>query len=258
MLKELAVVTSPTSYLQTLDKDEAIAFVDSLQKVKEHLNHELQWITTQAEQKTTQLQGIEAILIEAVTIGLITNLPSDSEASNDSLTDLSAEMPVSNSNGSVAVADINDIAEDDLTDELTTVAGLKSDRDRGADAKPKSAPQTSKVQKPRTSKAKSTSTARKSTSKAKASSKSPDLKHFVRSEFQEQSFTDAVLQILEGSSEPIGLSDVIAKLYGDLSSQDYQRAKISLTNVLSTGKNKGKWKSIGRGMYASNAVAAAH
>lgn len=254
MLKELAVVTSPTSYLQTLDKNEAIAFVASLHKVKEHLTHELQWITAQAEQKTTQLQGIEAILIEAVTLGLITSLPSDSAPSNASLTDQSVEMSLSSSNGSATFADNN---TEDTENELIAAIDAKSDRRSAAGSKPKSATQTSKVQKPRTSKAKSTSTARKSTSKASASSKSPDLKHFVRAEFQEQSFTDAVLQILEASSEPIGLSDVIAKLYGDLSSQDYQRAKISLTNVLSTGKNKGKWKSIGRGMYASNAVAAA-
>ncbi|PZV06034.1 MAG: hypothetical protein DCF22_24245 [Leptolyngbya sp.] len=245
------MVTSPTSYLQTLDKDEAIAFVASLQKVKEHLSHELQWITAQAEQKTTQLQGIEAILIEAVTLGLIANLPADSGASNASPL---VEMPLSSFNGSAALADINSI---DPEDELTAVTDAKSDRRKVAGSKSKSAAQTSTGSKSRGSKAKATSTAKKSSSKASQSAKSPDLKHFVRVEFQEQSFTDAVSQILESSREPIGLSDVIAKLYGDLSNQDYQRAKISLTNVLSTGKNKGKWQSIGRGMYASNAVAAA-
>ncbi|MEX0271495.1 hypothetical protein AB3R30_20395 [Leptolyngbyaceae cyanobacterium UHCC 1019] len=258
MLKELAVVTSPTSYLQTLDKDEAIAFVASLQKVKEHLTHELQWITAQAEQKTTQLQGIEAILIEAVTLGLISKLPidevsADGAASNASPTSLSIEVPLSSSNGSATPTDSNLI---DPENELIAASTSKSDRRKGASPKSKSAAQSSTAQKPRTLKAKSTSTAKKSTNKANQSAKSPDLKHFVRVEFQEQSFTDAVSQILETSGEPIGLSDVIAKLYGDLSNQDYQRAKISLTNVLSTGKNKGKWKSIGRGMYASNAVAA--
>ncbi|MBM0741261.1 hypothetical protein JOY44_06450 [Phormidium sp. CLA17] len=254
------MTTSPTSYLQTLDKKEAIAFIASLQKVKEHLTHELQWINAQAEQKTTQLQGIEAILVEAVTLGLISTSPTDSTSSDDSLTNSSVEMPLSSSNGSAALFDINttsaDVEDAEDEDELPAITDSKSDRPKAANSKPKSVAQ-STAQKSRGSKAKSTGATKKSTSKASLLAKSPDLKHFVKAEFQEQSFTDAVSQILEESSKPIGLSDVIAKLYGDLSNQDYQRAKISLTNVLSTGKNKGKWKSIGRGMYASNATAAA-
>ncbi len=242
------MTTSPTSYLQTLDKNEAIAFVASLQKVKEHLNQELQWINTQAEQKTTQLQGIEAILIEAITLGLISNLSTDSAIPDVRLAGTSLPA-VSNFNGSAVLAEI------EAEDESSSIAVLESDRHPVDKAKPKSAARTSTAQKSRSSK--STGAAKKSTSKANLSAKSPDLKHFVKAEFQEQSFTDAVSQILEDSSTPIGLSDVIAKLYGDLSNQDYQRAKISLTNVLSTGKNKGKWRSMGRGMYASNAVAVA-
>jgi hypothetical protein len=254
-LKNLAVITSPTSYLQTLDKNEAIAFVGSLQKVKEHLNHELQWINAQSEQKTTQLQGIEAILIEAVTLGLIAHLPADSGASNASLLSPSVEMLLSSSNGNASLADV-DPTDPEADDEVTTVTDSTGDRGKVAHSKTTSAAPTSTGQKSRGSKAKSGSPAKRTTSKANLSAKSPDLKHFVRAEFNEQSFTDAVFQILESSKEPIGLSDVIAKLYEELSKQDYQRAKISLTNVLSTGKNKGKWKSIGRGMYASNAVAA--
>ena len=261
------MTTSPTSYLQTLDKNEAIAFVASLQKVKEHLKHELKWITAQAEQKTTQLEGIEAILIEAITLGLIADSPADlsadSAASNVSLIIPPVEMPLSSFHGS---ADINKTdpeletdteLETDAENEFGLTTDSQSDRRQVNNSKSKSAAQASTASKSRGSKAKSTSSAKKSTGKANLSAKSPDLKHFVRAEFQEQSFTDAVSQILEESSKPIGLSDVIAKLYGDLSNQDYQRAKISLTNVLSTGKNKGKWKSIGRGMYANNAVAAA-
>jgi len=245
------VTTSPTSYLQTLDKNEAIAFIASLQKVKEHLSHELQWINTQAEQKTTQLRGVEAIIGEAVALGWISKPPTDNTISDVSLTSLSDEMSEgSSSNGSSSLADINTTT---VEDELPLTAS-KSDRRKSNSL---SAAPTSTAKKPRSSKAKPTGTAKKSSSKAGLSAKSPDLKHFVRAEFQEHSFTDAVSQILEESREPIGLSDVIAKLYGDLSNQDYQRAKISLTNVLSTGKNKGKWKSIGRGMYASKAVAAA-
>ncbi len=67
----LAVATS-TSYLQTLAKDEAIAFVASLQKVKDHLSQELQWMSEQAQQKTAQLQSLETLLSEAVALGLIT------------------------------------------------------------------------------------------------------------------------------------------------------------------------------------------
>ncbi len=263
------MTTSPTSYLQTLNKNEAIAFVGSLQKVKEHLSHELQWITAQADQKITQLQGIEAILTEATTLGLISDVPVASADSSTSQLNSPVEMPLSSFNGSGVLEDINaeDINAEDIDaidveaepkdeDEATTEINSNSDRRKVSNSK--SATQSSSAQKSRGSKAKSTaSAAKKSARKASLSAKSPDLKYFVRVEFQEQSFTDAVSQILEESSEPIGLSDVIAKLYGDLSNQDYQRAKISLTNVLSTGKNKGKWKSIGRGMYASNAVAAA-
>lgn len=248
------MTTSPTSYLQTLDKNEAIAFIASLQKVKGHLNHELQWITAQADQKTTQLQGIEAILTEAITLGLISDSPADSAHSNISLPNSPVEMPLSSFNGSGGLEDINAMDVED-EDESTTETDSNSDRRKVNHST--SAAQLSTAKKSRGSKAKSTSAAKKSAGKASLSAKSPDLKHFVRVEFQEHSFTDAVSQILEESSEPIGLSDVIAKLYGDLSNQDYQRAKISLTNVLSTGKNKGKWKSIGRGMYASNAVAVA-
>lgn len=255
------MTTSPTSYLQTLDKNEAIAFVASLQKVKEHLKHELKWITAQAEQKTTQLEGIEAILIEAITLGLIADSPADlsadSAASNVSLIIPPVEMPLSSFHGSADINKTDPELETDAEDEFGLTTDSQSDRRPVNNSKSKSAAQASTASKSRGSKAKSTSSAKKSTGKANLSAKSPDLKHFVRAEFQEQSFTDAVSQILEESSKPIGLSDVIAKLYGDLSNQDYQRAKISLTNVLSTGKNKGKWKSIGRGMYANNAAAAA-
>jgi hypothetical protein len=239
------VTTSPTSYLQTLDKDEAISFVASLQKVKQHLSHELQWINAQAKQKTTQLQGIEAILTEAVTLGLISQLHTES-ISPDIDSTVADDLELPTLNGYAA-----------LTESLTTTPS-SSDRPPVGNAQPKSTSKstakTPTSQKTRSSKSKS---GKKSSGKTSLSGKSPDLKHFVRAEFQDESFTDAVAHILERSGKPIGLSDVIANLYGDLSNQDYQRAKISLTNVLSTGKNKGKWKSIGRGMYASNAVAAA-
>jgi hypothetical protein len=254
-LKELAVVTSPTSYLQSLDKDESISFVASLQKVKEHLTHELQWINAQATQKTTQLQGIEAILTEAVVLGLIAESLPSTPVSNihHPVASVADASELSYANGSFSLAESID-STDLESAPATESVDLVSDRVAVNNAKPKATTQSSTSRKSVSSKSKSTSSGKRPLSKAGQAGKSPDLKHFVKPEFQEQSFTDAVAQILEAAKKPIGLSDVIAKLYVDLSNQDYQRAKISLTNVLSTGKNKGKWKSMGRGMYASNAV----
>jgi peptide subunit release factor 1 (eRF1) len=81
------------------------------------------------------------------------------------------------------------------------------------------------------------------------------LREFVQSEFQDKSITESVTEIVDRSKEPIGAKDVMAQLYEGLSDGDYQRAKNSVTNVLSVGRTKGKWKSIGRGLYVSNAVA---
>jgi hypothetical protein len=53
------VATASTSYLQTLPKDEAIAFVASLQTVQDHLSQAL------------QLKGIETLLLEAEALGLV-------------------------------------------------------------------------------------------------------------------------------------------------------------------------------------------
>jgi hypothetical protein len=43
-------------------------------------------------------------------------------------------------------------------------------------------------------------------------------------------------------------------LYEGLSTEDYQRAKHSLANILSVGKSKGTWQSVGRGRYTGNAA----
>ncbi|PZV11712.1 MAG: hypothetical protein DCF22_13815, partial [Leptolyngbya sp.] len=57
---------------------------------------------------------------------------------------------------------------------------------------------------------------------------------------------------LEDANKPLHLNDLLEQMYGKVSDQTFQRAKVSLANVLSTGMGKGRWKSAGKGFYAGN------
>jgi len=227
------VATSP-SYLQTLPQDEAIALVTSLQKVKEHLSQELKWINEQAQQKTVQLQGVETLLSEAIDLGLLT-LTSDvtTEVATPTTYDSEALLITTPSDRSSAVEpQINGQEQDD---------NLKT--------KPASKSATASKT---TTKAKQTKPSPKLTGKPSQSTSSSDLRQFLKTEFKETTFTDAVAQILEDANKPLHLNDLLEQMYGKVSDQTFQRAKVSLANVLSTGMGKGRWKSAGKGFYADN------
>ena len=227
------MATSP-SYLQTSPQDEAISLVKSLQKVREHLTQELQWMNEQLQQKTVQLQGIETLLSEVTDLGLVT-LTSDvtTEVATPTTYDSEALMITTYSAPSSTVEpQINGQEQDD-------------------NFKTKPASKSATASKT-TTKAKQTKPSPKSTGKQSQSTSLSDLRQFLKTELKETTFTDAVAQILEDANKPLHLNDLLEQMYGKVSDQTFQRAKVSLANVLSTGMGKGRWKSAGKGFYASN------
>lgn len=256
------MATSPTSYLQTLSKAEAIAFVTSLQKVKEHLSQELQWINEQAQQKTTQLQGIETLLAEAVSLGLLTSdAVSTVEATSTVGTTSIVTTPLNTSDSLAIASTLNgDAVSNHFTEPTPTVdlelPPAQKQKSGGRQKNPSKAKTTTKqpASKTRNTKSKKPNTAVKPTKKGGQSS-SIDLRQLLRTEFQGKTFTDAVSEILESTSEPLHLNDLLAEMYEDLSDQDFKRAKVSLANVLSVGTKKGNWKSLGKGLYTGKDAA---
>lgn len=252
------------SYLQTLAKDEAIAFVASLQKVKEHLSHELQQISEQIQQKTLQLQGIETLLSEAAGLGLAPHTTSTS--------DLTAS-----SNINVVMEDVPFNAASATTSPLarTTVAANSNNLAANAAASTVSSPppkrakqrQQSKPLQPKrdatklptvekTSAAKTEKPARSTPSSSDGSKAAlSGFQTFLQTNFQDKSMTESVGEILERAKEPLNTDAIMAELYHGLPNEAYDRAKSSLSNILSVGKTKGKWKSPARGTYIGNAVA---
>jgi hypothetical protein len=228
--KGLAVAT-PTSYLKTLARDEAIAFVTSLQKVKSHLSHELHWMNEQVQQKTLQLQGIETLMTEATEMGLVSS---------------TAPLPI----------ELTPVAEVVLSNPEIFATPDSSQQSNGqkqsATAKTKRATKSSGASKTTTSRTKKASSSVKSTGRRGKSSNSVDLRELLAPKHQSKTFIDSVREILSSSAEPLHLNDMIADMYDDLSDQDFKRAKISLAKVLSVGTSKGRWKSVGKGFYTSN------
>jgi hypothetical protein len=231
------------SYLQTLPQAEATDFVTSLQKVKAHLSQELAWINTQLQQKTVQLQGIEGLLAEL------------GSPSSESPAPASEEPP----NGNSSVSRLLDL------EMATPSPAAPSSNHEPVDDEPVDAPKPPRSQRgqkptsgskaPGKASAKSKRGAAKPTSKAKSSASASEpgaLKPFLQSAFQNQSLSDSIIQVLSQAKEPLSTDDLMVELYEGLSSEDYNRAKRSLTNILSTGRSKGKWQSTGRGLYASN------
>ncbi len=228
------MATSP-SYLQTLRNNEAIAVVASLQKVREHLTQELQWMNEQVQQKMIQLQGVETLLSEAIDLGLLT-LTSDVTTEVATPTTYDSDAPVraipSNLSSSVE-PQINGQEQDD-------------------NFKRKPASKSATASKSSAAKAKQTKPSSKPTGKKSPPTSSSDLRQFLKAEFQKTTFTDAVAQILEDANKPLHLDDLLEQMYGKVSDKTFQRAKVSLANVLSTGMGKGKWKSAGKGFYVGN------
>jgi hypothetical protein len=256
------VANSHVSYLQTLAKDEAIAFVSSLQKVKEHLSHELQWINGQVQQKTIQLEGIDTLLSEAVGLGLL---------APNAVSTVATELEQASSPAALAATNGNSVTVE-ATTPTDAIAGTPSESTLTASAPPPKRGKQRQADNISSSKRKAKLPATgkpgaaKTTSKATAtkarkpgrppqaasdSGKATDygFQQFLQASFQDQSMTDAVGAILAATKEPLNTDAIMAQLYAGLSGEPYQRAKSSLSNILSVGKTKGKWKSPGRGLY---------
>jgi len=216
-------VATSTSYLQTLSQDDAIAFVASLQKVKDHLQSELNWMNQQVQQKTVQLEGIETMLSEAATLSIdrtTAQLNSDYgddsnhqevETNSDATEALDPPFEIKDSNGSIA-------------------------------------------SKPKATKAKGAK-APKSTAKTGSSSRRKELRELLLPKFEGKSLTDVVAQVLTQSEAPLHLNQLLTQMYGSLAHQDFKRAKESLANILSVGKKEGKWQNMGGGVYQANVSA---
>lgn len=260
------MANSHVPYLQTLAKDEAIAFVSSLQKVKEHLSHELQWMNEQVQQKTMQLQGIDTLLAEAVGLGLVP-LHAASTATDDIkpssvgavLSSVSQPTPSLSDPATLAAANGSNLASATALEDaaVSSSEALPSTStappQRGKQRQQSKSPQ-SKLE------AKRPAAGKTNTPKAKpgrpphssTEATSSGFQKFLQAGFQDQSMTDAVGEILTATKEPMNTDAIMAKLYDGLSDESYQRAKSSLSNILSVGKSKGKWKSPGRGLYAGS------
>lgn len=251
------MTTSSTSYLKTLPNDEATTFIASLQKVKTHLSQELQWMSDQVHQKTIQLQSIETLLSEAAELGLTPPDASVKPTATEAKPPAVADDVTSNGNNS-------DVLRGDLKAPAAADKAIPlSESVESAPAEPASAPQSSKQRKSSNAKTKrplksaSKRTAPPKSAKHRQPSENSEFRSFVQREFQDKSITESVGEIIDRAPAPIGAKDVMAQLYKGLSEEDYQRAKNSVTNVLSVGKSKGRWLSPGRGLYASHAVATA-
>lgn len=251
---------SSTSYLQTLPNDEAAAFLSALQKVKDHLSEELQSMNQQVQQKTLQLQGIETLLAEAKAKGTKLETPSasTSEATLPNLLDTIAPTPTLDDSQNNSSNGSSNSAEAPAVEAVTSAPSRQKKQTKNA--KQSSSSKAKQTSKAATTSKGSTSTKKKSTSKPKASGKQTtkgvDLRELLQPAFQDKTFGDAVGEILEQANQPLHVDDLLDKMYNELSDPDYQRAKVSLANVLSVGSSKGRWKNVSKGMYASNAVAA--
>lgn len=256
VLRTLAVETSPTSYLQTLAKDEAIAFVASLQTVKDHLSQALLWLETQVQQKTVQLQGIETILSEANTLGLVVAVPHSIPAPNTH--EGTVELPPTGDRSPLPA-----IATESVTAVIAAptpkkpakqpsrqprnVVSAKASRD----SKPAAATKTS------TAKAKPSKPATPPVSNVKQRGKASPLQRFLKSQWRDKALTEAVGDILAQAAVPLSTDAVMAALYDGLPTVAYDRAKHSLANTLSVGRSRGLWQSAGRGLYAAQATTTA-
>ena len=259
------MANSHVSYLQTLPKDEAIAFAASLQKVKEHLSHELHWMNEQVQQKTVQLQGIDTLLSEAAGLGLAsshttskaeltarTSKVSEASVTEAVLASVSQATAALPDQATLAVANGNNLAARATASPSAVAAPPK----RGKQRQPTKPSKVKRDVKPSVGKA-STPTA-KTAEQPKLSSTDANkaslsgFQTFLQTSFQDKSMTDAVGEILANAKEPLNTDAIMAELYHGLSNNAYQRAKSSLSNILSVGKTKGKWKSPARGMYVGN------
>jgi hypothetical protein len=259
-------MNSPTSYLQTLADDETIAFVASLQSVKAYLNQELQWINEQVQQKAMQLQGIETLLSEALARGVMPT-DADSVATHPSLVVapsrpmVTADVAMGESDLEIpTVANGGTASSESMDAVAAAIAALPdktSSKSRGGKVKSAQTKTPRSSQSAKLPKASAAKTKRSpsSVSKASRTGKTSELNQFLRSQFRGKVLIESVSEILDRASAPLNTDEIMAELYEGLSTEDYQRAKHSLANILSMGKSKGAWQSAGRGRYADKAAA---
>ena len=203
-------MTSSTSYLQTLPATEATAFVTSLQKVKEHLSQELAWINTQLQQKTVQLQGIEAILSE---------LGSPETAVETPVTSASEGL----ANGNTSISRLLDLEVPTAPSEAASAAD--SAPLQSSDSAPRRGKKQSSGSK---SSAKPKRGSVKSASKAKSSPSATEpsaLRLFLQSAFQDKPLSDSIAHVLNSAPEPLSADNLMVELYEGLSSEDYKTSQ---------------------------------
>jgi len=259
------VTNSPTSYLQTLADDETIAFVTSLQSVKVYLSQELQWINEQVQQKTVQFQGIETLLSEALVREL---LPTEADSvliplstAVPSTPMVTADVATGESNLDLPAAANGGTASNESSDGVTAAIAALPDKtplkSRGGKVKSAQMKTSRNPKSGKTPKASAAKTKRSpsSVSKASRTGKTSELNQFLRGQFRGKVLIESVSEILDRASAPLNTDEIMAELYEDLSTEDYQRAKHSLANILSIGKSKGTWQSAGRGRYTGKARA---
>lgn len=257
-------MANPTSsYLQTLPQDDALSFVESLQKVKAHLRGDLEWMSQQVEQKTLQLQGIEALLAEYESLdseALQTPSTAEAQALESSSSDA---VNLVNQSEMTAPSNNHSVSNGENQSQPSAISTAPS-KNPAATAKPQPTSKNSKTSnsksqpKARSSTptksgattAKKTKPAGKSVSKAVKSGGRKELRDLLLPKFAGQSLTNVVAQVLAGTDQPLHLNQLLTEMYGILTDQDFQRAKVSLANVLSVGKKEGKWQNVGEGLYA--------
>lgn len=263
-----------SSYLQTLPQADAVAFISSLQKVKDHLSGELEWTNQQVEQKTLQLQGVDALLSELVALGSTTSqVPSAMTAGTEKSPSPTVETTILPTSDAVKLS--NDLASHAASNETassefnppTESPIVTTPTPTQLEPKPKGSKITSSKSHPkaqsvtagktRTSTAKKANLPNQSTLKEDKSSKTKEFRELLLPKFEGRTLTDAVNQILESTTKPLHLNELLSQMYGSLSASDFKRAKVSLASVLSIGKKEGKWQSLGGGLYAANKVATA-
>jgi hypothetical protein len=262
-------VATPTSYLQTLSSAEASAFVTSLQKVQAHLQQELAWMDHQIQQKTMQLQGIETLLAEALTLSHLETdagmsaTPDASDVKTAQTTKASAPAPAaaeavapteakpSGANGTGAIADASEQVSTQASASPPAPVAATSETAQSEKTAPKPS---AKAKSQKSSSAKATTKKKpaaktQSRSKASKAQAQPKSRALLRPEFADETLTDAVTQVLTQAGEPTHIDQLVSELYENVSGEDLKRIKGALANVLSKGKRSGKWRNVGNGVY---------
>jgi len=262
------------AYLKTLPADEAIALVTSLQKVKEHLTEELDWMNQLLQQKTTQLQGIETLLAEADSVGLTQSgskpstpkaetevAPASTEPGTASKKVASAQVTTPE-NGTTLTRDTPTAFDPMLvlTSELDNLptkveSGPKTETAEKGGVKPQTKTKAAKAPASSLTKNKKT-TAPKVSSKAAPTGKPKELRELLTKKYQGKTFGEIAEELLTRANKPVHVNELVKEMYGNLSEADSKRARLALTKLLSAGKMEGKWQSIGQGVYAAKGVKA--